>query len=135
MICSCCCCCLVTKLCPTLFETLWIIAGQAPLPMGFSRQEYWSGLPFPPPGGLLDPVIKPASPVLAGGFFIMEPSGKPLILRMVILKKKKKKKKRQQRIACVTHFSDLRNDKLSSKFSNLLSKTLNHVLPSSCRRK
>ena len=47
--------------------------------MGFSRQEYWSGLPFPPLGNLPDPGIKPESPVapaLAGGFFITEPSGK-----------------------------------------------------------
>ena len=52
--------------------TLWTAARQAPLSMGFSRQEYWSGLPCPPPGNLPDPVIKPTSlmsPVLAGGFF------------------------------------------------------------------
>ena len=42
--------------------TLWIVACQAPLPMGFSRQEYWSGLPCPPPGDLPDPGIKSASP-------------------------------------------------------------------------
>ena len=54
------------------FETLWTVAHQAPLSMGFSRQEHWSGLPFPPPGDLPDPGIEPASlaaPVLAGGFF------------------------------------------------------------------
>ena len=54
------------------FETLWTIARQAPLSMGFSRQEYWSGLPFPPPGNLPDPGIKLAfltSPALVGGFF------------------------------------------------------------------
>ena len=45
--------------------------------MGFSRQEYVSGLPFPPLGDLLDPGIKPASPTLAGGFFTTAPSGKP----------------------------------------------------------
>ena len=48
--------------------------------MGFPRQEYWSGLPFPPPGDLPDPGIKPmslASPSLAGGFFTTTPSGKP----------------------------------------------------------
>ena len=52
--------------------TQWTVAGQAPLSMGFSRQEYWSGLPFPPPGDLVDPGIEPASPVspaLAGRFF------------------------------------------------------------------
>ena len=46
-----------------LFETPWAIACQAPLSMGFSRQEYWSGLPFSPPGDLPDPRIQPTSPV------------------------------------------------------------------------
>ena len=46
-----------------LFATLWTIAHQAPLFMGFFRQEYWSGLPCPLPGDLPDPGIKPASPV------------------------------------------------------------------------
>ena len=58
--------------CIQLFATLWIIACQAPLSMGFPRQEYWSILPFPPPGGFSDPGIKPkslTSPALAGGFF------------------------------------------------------------------
>ena len=45
------------------------IARQAPLSMGFSRQEYWSGLPFPSPGHRPDPGIEPMSPTLAGGFF------------------------------------------------------------------
>ena len=45
--------------------------------MGFSRQEYWRGLPFPSPGDLPDPVIEPASPALAGIFFTTEPPGKP----------------------------------------------------------
>ena len=52
-----------------LFETLWTVADQAPLSTGFSRQEYWSGLPCPPPGDVPDPGIEPASPVLAGRFF------------------------------------------------------------------
>ena len=55
-----------------LFVTPWTVAQQAPLSMRLSRQEYWSGLPGPPPGDLPDPVIKPGSftsPVLAGGFF------------------------------------------------------------------
>ena len=47
------------------------------LSMGFPRQEYWSGLPFPFPMGLPDPGIKPASPALAGGLFTTEPPGKP----------------------------------------------------------
>ena len=44
--------------------------------MGFSRQEYWSGLPFPPPGDLPDPGLQTASPALAGEFFTTEPPGK-----------------------------------------------------------
>ena len=55
-----------------LFATLWTVAYQAPLPIGFSRQEYWSGLPCPPPEDLPDPGIKPESlkpSALAGGFF------------------------------------------------------------------
>ena len=55
-----------------LFVTLWTVARQAPLSLGFSRQEYWSGLPSPPPGDLMDPGIKPSSftsPALAGRFF------------------------------------------------------------------
>ena len=47
-----------------LFATPWTVAYQAPLSMGFSRQEYWSGLPFPSPGDLPDPGIKPGSPAL-----------------------------------------------------------------------
>ena len=54
-----------------LFVTLWTVARQASLPMGFSRQEYWSELPFPSPGDLPHPGIEPRSPTsaLAGGFF------------------------------------------------------------------
>ena len=62
------------------FAILWTIAHQAPLSMGFHRQEYWSELPFPSPGGLLDPAVEPASPALAGGLFFTESSGKPLTL-------------------------------------------------------
>ena len=54
---------LVTRLCPTLV-TPWIVACQAPLSMGFSRQEYWSGSPFPSPGDLADPGIEPRSSAL-----------------------------------------------------------------------
>ena len=52
---------LVAKSCPTLV-TPWIVAHQAPLSMGLSRQEYWSGLPYPPPGDLPDPGIEPTTP-------------------------------------------------------------------------
>ena len=47
--------------CVQLFVTPWTVALQAPLPMGFSRQEYWNGLPCPTPGDLSDPGIKPIS--------------------------------------------------------------------------
>ena len=47
-----------------LFATLWTVAYQAPLSMGFSRQEYWSGLPFPSPGDLPNPGLEPGSPTL-----------------------------------------------------------------------
>ena len=57
--------------------TTWTVACQAPLSMGFPRHEYWSGLPFPPPGDLLDPRIERVSPALAGTFFTTEPPGKP----------------------------------------------------------
>ena len=53
------------------------LACQASLSMGFPRQEYWSGLPFPSPGDRPDPGIEPASPPLAGRFFTTEPPGKP----------------------------------------------------------
>ena len=54
-------CMLSSFSCVWLFVTLWTVAGQAPLSMGFSRQEYWSGLPRPPPGDLPDPEIKSES--------------------------------------------------------------------------
>ena len=60
-----------------LLATLWTVACRAPLSMGFSRQEYWSGLPLPTPGDLPDPGIEPASlasPVFAGRFFTTAPS-------------------------------------------------------------
>ena len=60
-----------------LFATLWTVAYQAPLSTGFSGEEYWRRLPFPPPGDLSDPGTKPKSPALAGGFFITMPPGKP----------------------------------------------------------
>ena len=64
------------------FATLWTKALQAPLSMGFPRQEYWSGLPFPSPGNMSNQGIEPASPALAGGFFFFfttEPPGKPIL--------------------------------------------------------
>ena len=60
-----------------LFVTPWTAACQAPPALGFSRQGYWSGLPFPPLGDLPDPGIEPTSAALAGGFFMAEPPGSP----------------------------------------------------------
>ena len=65
--------CSVAQACLTL-ATLWTAACQSPLSVRFSRQKYWSGWPFPSPGGHSDPEIKPSSP-LAGGFFTAEPPG------------------------------------------------------------
>ena len=61
-----------------LFATPWTVAQQAPLSMGFSRQEHWSGLPYPPPGDLPDPGIKPVTlmcSALAVGFFTIGATG------------------------------------------------------------
>ena len=60
-----------------LFGTPWTVAYQAPPSMGFSRQENWSGLPFPSPGNLPDPGIKPGSPALEADALTSEPPGKP----------------------------------------------------------
>ena len=65
-----------------LFPTPWTVAHQASLPMRLPRQEYWSGLPFPSPGDLSDPGIKPmtlGSPAWPGGFFTTAPPGKTFI--------------------------------------------------------
>ena len=63
--------------CVQLFVTPWSVAHQAPLSMGFSRQEYWSGLPCPPPGGLPNLGIEPMSTALQADSFTTEPLGKP----------------------------------------------------------
>ena len=67
---------LATKLCPTLV-TLWAVAHQAPLSVVFSRQECWSGWPFPSPGDLPDPGIEPGSPALQADSLPTELPGKP----------------------------------------------------------
>ena len=64
-----------------LFVTPWTVARQVPPSMGFSRQEYWSGLPFPSPGDLPDPGVgstSSVSPSLAGRFYTTEARGKPI---------------------------------------------------------
>ena len=68
---------LVAQLCPT-FATPWTVACQASLFMGFSRQEYWSGLPFPSPGDLPNPGIEPGSPMLQVDSLPTEPPGRPI---------------------------------------------------------
>ena len=69
---------LVTQSCLTLV-TPWTVARQAPLPMGFSRQEYRSGLPCPPPGDLPDPGMEPGSPATQVESLPSEPPGKPFL--------------------------------------------------------
>ena len=64
--------------CVRLFATPRPVAYQAPLSVGFSRQEYWSGLPFPSPGEIADPGIEPRSPALQADALTSEPSGKPM---------------------------------------------------------
>ena len=87
--CMCACMCVCVCACAELFShvrlsaTPWSITRQAPLSVEFSKQEYWSGLPFPIPGDLPDPGIEPtspASPILASRFFTIEPPEKPQLL-------------------------------------------------------
>ena len=70
--------------CVQLFVTPWTEARQAPLSMEVSRQEYWSGLPFPPPGDIPDPRIEPMTPAciscIEGGFFTTEPLGSEVVI-------------------------------------------------------
>ena len=66
-----------------LFATLWTVACQASLSMGFSRQEHCSGLPLPTPGDLPNPGIGHTPPVLAGRFFTTEPLGRPTWISML----------------------------------------------------
>ena len=77
-----CCVCAQSLSHVQLFATPWTIAHPAPLSMEFSKQEYWSSLPFPTPRDLPDPEIEPASlgpPVLAGRFFTTAPPKKPFL--------------------------------------------------------
>ena len=77
---------LVTKSC-SILATPWTIASQAPLSMGFSRQEYWSGLPFPSPGDLSYPRIEPRSLTLQAEFLLTELQRESLITPIVFTKK------------------------------------------------
>ena len=69
--------CSAAKSCLTFLATPWAVAREATLFTGFSGQEYWSGLPFPPPGYLTNPGMESKPPALAGGFFPTEPPRKP----------------------------------------------------------
>ena len=69
---------LVAQSCPTLCDPMDCVVHQAPLSMGFSRQEYWSGQPIPPPGDLPNPGIEPGFPALQADSLPTELSGKPL---------------------------------------------------------
>ena len=64
--------------CVRLFVTPWTVAYQAPQSVEFSRQEYWSGLPFPSPGDLPNPGTEPRSPTLQADTLPSEPPGKPI---------------------------------------------------------
>ena len=78
----CVCVCVCVSVSPSVTldsSTTWTVAHQAPLSMGFPKQEYWSGLLFPSAGDLPDPGTEPTSPALVGGFFTTE-VGKPSIL-------------------------------------------------------
>ena len=79
-------CCFTCSVISDSSATPWIVAHQAPLSMGLSRQGFCSGLPFPSPGDLLKPGIEPASPTLAGRFFTTESPGKPRSLCNRMLK-------------------------------------------------
>ena len=70
---------LVSQSYPILFDPIDTVACQAPLSMGFYRQEYWSGLPFPSPGDLPNPGIKPGSPSLQADSLLFEPAAKPMM--------------------------------------------------------
>ena len=74
---SCAALCLITQLCPTLCDPM-TATHQAPLSLGFSRQEYWSGLPCPPPGDLPNPGIEPRSLTLQADSVLSQPPGKPM---------------------------------------------------------
>ena len=65
-----------------LFATPWTVAYQAPRSIGFSRQDYWSGMPFPSPGDLPNPGIKPGSPELQTDALLSEPLGKPQVISL-----------------------------------------------------
>ena len=100
---SCVCACVLNHV--QLFATLWTIARQAPLSMGFSRQEYWSGLPFPSPGDLPDPGIEPASSALQEDFYLLTYWGsQALVYRKENFKRFLKNRKKKEKNSLKTDF-------------------------------
>ena len=90
-----------------LFATPWTVAFQVPLSIGFSRQEYWSGLLFPPPRDLPNPGFKLVAPValaLAGGFFTTEPLGSPQTYKHIIYFLSQKKRGNNSLLFCMELF-------------------------------
>jgi len=76
---------LVAQKCPALCNRTWTVARQAPLSMGFSKQEYWSGLPLPSPGDLPEAGIKPGSPILQADSLPSEPPSQSQMLRVNVI--------------------------------------------------
>ena len=102
-----------------LFATPWTVAHQAPLSMGFSRQEYWSGLPFPSLGDLPDPGIEPRSPALQADALTSEPPGKPrvkqiLSYEVVILNLG------TERLKCITLMAKQQKESSNTPVTNVL---------------
>ena len=99
-----------------LFATPWTVAYQAPLSMGFSRQEYWSGLPFPSPGDLPDPGIKLGSPAFQIDALTSEPPGKSFF---------------KKRKGIIVFFSRKENSSTQSEIRNLSeiwTKEINNII-------
>ena len=89
--------------CVRLFATSWTVAHQAPPSMGFSRQEHWSGLPFPSPGDLPDPGIEPRSPALQADAFTSELPRKPKNTRVVAISysRRSSRPRNQTCVSCI----------------------------------
>ena len=97
--------------CVWLFATPWTVAHQPPLSMGFPRQEYWSGLPFPSTRDLPNPGIEPTSlvsPAMADGLFTTEPPGKPYYNMHEPWKYAKMKEARHKKLTyCMIHLYEI----------------------------
>ena len=99
-----------------LFATPWTAAHQAPLSMEFSRQEYWSGLPCPPPGDLPNPGAEPRSPALYVDSLPAEPPGKPenTGVGSLSLLQQISRPRNRARVSCVAGDSSAQNTKVDS---------------------